>query len=193
MPDRLAVGLAAWIIQDGNYGDFSRGDPAAFALEFHAPHGLEGCDPENPPGRTLTHAGGGRYDAVGRVVHLANRWWAIDFGTLAFKAEPPPRHVELGGWARGEVEFGVDPFLYFEQLAHDPDAPALIYDWTIEKIELQTAPLVEVRPRWRERDQARLGWKEIARIDAWNDDGGSAEYLLHCARREGPARRMRDP
>ena len=36
MTDLLAVGLASWIIQDGNYGDFKRGDRKAFALEFWA-------------------------------------------------------------------------------------------------------------------------------------------------------------
>jgi len=36
MADSLVVGLSSWIIQDGNYGDFSRGERAAFALEFYA-------------------------------------------------------------------------------------------------------------------------------------------------------------
>ncbi len=31
------VGLDAWIIQDGNYGDFERGEVAEFALEFTLP------------------------------------------------------------------------------------------------------------------------------------------------------------
>jgi hypothetical protein len=92
---------------------------------------------------------------------------------------------------RGEVLIEVDPFFYFERLAHEADAPALIHDWTIEKIEMQTAPFIEVRPRRRERDPARLGWKEIAKTDAWNDDGGLAEYLLHCVRQDGPAQRTR--
>ena len=29
-----SIGLAAWIIQDGNYADFTVGDRAEFALEF---------------------------------------------------------------------------------------------------------------------------------------------------------------
>jgi hypothetical protein len=37
MTDLLVVGLSSWIIQDGNYGNFSRGADAAFALEFHGP------------------------------------------------------------------------------------------------------------------------------------------------------------
>ena len=34
--DLLTVGLASWVVQDGNYGDFARGKRAAFALEFFA-------------------------------------------------------------------------------------------------------------------------------------------------------------
>jgi hypothetical protein len=48
--------------------------------------------------------------------------------------------VRRGGWLRGNVYIGVDPYFYFEQLGHEPGAPALIYDWKIEKIEMQTAP-----------------------------------------------------
>lgn len=29
------IGLDSWIIQDGNYGDFHRGQEATFAVEFH--------------------------------------------------------------------------------------------------------------------------------------------------------------
>ncbi|HYW59089.1 MAG TPA: hypothetical protein VE909_01095, partial [Xanthobacteraceae bacterium] len=91
-------------------------------------------------------------------------------------------------WVRGEIFIGIDPFFYFERLAREPDAPALIYDWEIEKIEMQTAPFIEVRPRLRERDPARLGWTEIAETDAWKDDGGLADYVLHCRRLDGSPR-----
>ncbi|WP_141514508.1 hypothetical protein [Rhizobium sp. M10] len=35
MLNELAVGLSAWIIMDGNYGEFQKGQRAAFALEFY--------------------------------------------------------------------------------------------------------------------------------------------------------------
>lgn len=190
MPDRLVVGLAAWIIQDGNCRDFFRGDRAAFALEFYAPRGLEVVESENASDPSLTHAGSGRYEAAGRAIRLAEKWWAIGFGVLAFAERAPPL-AEPGQWVRGEIGLGVDPFFYFEWLRCDADAPPLIYDWTTEKIEMQAAPSIGVRPRWRERDPTWLRRKEVARTGAWNDDEGSAEYLLHCERYDGPARRTR--
>jgi hypothetical protein len=41
-----------------------------------------------------------------------------------------------------------------------------------------------------ERDPAQLGWKEIVETNSWGDAG---EYLLHCHRIGGSARRTRDP
>lgn len=193
MSDHLAVGLAAWIVQDGNYDDFCRGDHAAFALEFYPRRGLELLEPGEVHSRSLTPVGNGCYEAVGRVAFLADDWWAVDFGVLAFAEETPPKHARLGLWVRGDMGLGVDPFFYFGRLCRRAGAPALIYDWSIEKIEVQTAPIIEVRAGWRERDPARLGWKEVCKTDAWNDDGGSAEYLLHCKRHNDFARRALHP
>jgi hypothetical protein len=84
---------------------------------------------------------------------------------------------------RGKISIGIDPFFYFERLAHQPGAPALVYDWKIERIEVQTAPLIEVKPRVMQRDPTKPGWKEIRETSAWEDDG---EYLIHCTRIGGP-------
>ena len=191
MSDLLAVRLASWIIQDGNYGDFKRGDRAAFALEFYASTNLDEVEPETPPMPSLTSAGRALYKALGQVVHIGDDWWALDVGVLIFREEKPPQNVRLGGWMSGDIHVGIDPFFYFESLARQPSAPALIYDWEIEKIEMQTGPFVEVQPRLRKRDPTRLGWSEIDKTDAWEDDGGSADYILHCRRLDRPARRTR--
>ncbi len=87
------------------------------------------------------------------------------------------------------IAFGVDPFFYFQRLARQDGAPALIYDWTVTKIEMQTAPRRETKPKYLERDPRLLGWREIEKTDAWQDDNGSAEYLLYCRRSEAPPRR----
>jgi hypothetical protein len=188
----LAVYLPSWVIQDGNYGDFSRGDRAAFALEFHAPRPLTAFKSEGSDAPSLSHAGGEafRYAASGLVVHRAETWWAIDFGLMAFREEAPPQGIRRGDWVRGEIELSVDPFFYFENLAHEADAPALIHGWTVEKIEKNTTPIIEVEGRCLARDPARPSWTEIARTDAWGD-GAMAEYILYCKRHDRPARRTR--
>jgi hypothetical protein len=187
--DLLPIGLAAWIIQDGNYPEFARGAAAAFALEFHAASPLNRLGSGRQPG--LRHAGGAAYEAIGQVLHVGEEWWAADFGVRAFQEAKPPAGIEAGGWLGGAIQLGVDPFFYFERLSQLPDAPALIFDWQIEKIEMQTAPFMRLGKRMFVRDEAQSGWKDVAATDAWADDGGHAEYLLHCRRLSGEARRAR--
>jgi hypothetical protein len=189
--DNLAVGLSAWIIQDGNYGDFTRGQRAAFALEFEAQGEWTEIDANSNPTTSLINIGGPFYQAHGRVAHVAKDWWVMDLSVLAYKEWPAPAIVRSGAWLTCELCLVVDHFSYFERLSDQADAPALIYDWQIEKIEMQTGPWIEVSPRYWERDQNRLGWREIDRTDAWHDDEGYGEYLLHCKRLGDAPRRKR--
>jgi hypothetical protein len=190
MTDLLTIGIDAWIIQDGNYPDFARDGRAAFALEFYAAAPLIEVEPKSSLLPSLVNTEPAHYEALGRVVHVADDWWAIDVGTVLFHEEKPPINARLGNWMSGEIYVGVDPYFYFERLAHQPNAPGLIYDWKVEKIEMQTAPFVK-RERIIIRDTAQLGWNEIAQTDAWADDDGHAEYVLHCRRASGAGRRTR--
>ena len=61
---------------------------------------------------------------------------------------------------------------------------ALIYDWKVEKICEQTAPLIETKPRVLTRDPVKLGWREVNETSAWEEPLG--EYLLHCTYLNGP-------
>jgi hypothetical protein len=78
-PREISIGLSAWIIQDGNYGDFSVGQRARFALEFH-PHAMERTQRTEP---FLHHLGGGRHRARGRVVFASKEAWVLDCGVLS--------------------------------------------------------------------------------------------------------------
>ena len=179
--DSLVVALHSWIIQDGNYRNFARDTNVAFALEFYASVPLE--EVESAPAPTLVHVKDADYDVLGQVVHVAEDWWVIDAGILVFQDEKPPANARQGNWLRGKISIGIDPFFYFERLAHQPGAPALVYDWVVERIEMQTAPFIEVRPRMFERDPTKLGWRDIHETSAREDEG---EYLLHCRRIGGP-------
>jgi hypothetical protein len=172
MDGTLAVGLDSWIVQDGNYDDFKRGDEVAFALEFYALTEWKPVGPEKHP--TLINQEGARYSALAQVAYVAPGWWVIDAGVLLFRDGAPPSGLHPGSWVAGEIDIGIDPFFYFESLSSDPKAPPLIYDWKIQKIEMQAAPLIE-----------------IVATDAWQDAGGHAQYLLHCERLPAPARRTR--
>jgi hypothetical protein len=76
------------------------------------------------------------------------------------------------------MRLGVDPFHYFETLSKTGNVLPLVYSWKIRSIFAQTAPFIETVDEAREPQ--RLGYKEILRTDAWNDDGGHADYVLRC-------------
>jgi hypothetical protein len=183
MADTLVVGLHSWIIQDGNYDDFATNTNAAFALEFYASSPLEVFESNPKPVPALVRICDADYEIVGQVIHVADHWWVMDVGVLVFQEGEPPATVRQGSWLRGKISIGIDPFFYFERLAHQPGAPAQVYDWKIERIEVQTAPLIEVKPRVMARDRTKLGWKDIPETNAWEDEG---EYLIHCTRISGP-------
>jgi hypothetical protein len=188
MQSPFIIGLSSWIIQDGNYEDFRRGDQASFALEFYAPTVLSVFENsrETP---SLEHLHSSTYQIVGKIVHVRDpEWWAIDTGLLMYGMGRPPEGAGLDTWVGGEVYIGVDHFAYLQSLSRHHTAPGLIYDWSIRKIEIQTAPFVKISEREMARDPERLGWREIPQTDAWHD-GVGAEYLLYCERLNSPPRR----
>jgi hypothetical protein len=182
----LAVGLSSWIIQDGNYADFGRGK-TSFAVEFYPLEMLAiGAHPNSATSPSLRCVADNRYAISGRVLHVAKDWWALDIGFGVYGNKMPPARAVPGASVQGMIALSIDHYPYFENFCQQPGAPPLIYSWQIQRIEIQTAPWKEVRPRSFERDPSHYGWREIERTDAWNDDDGHAEYLLHCIRQPAP-------
>jgi hypothetical protein len=64
----------------------------------------------------------------------------------------------------------------------------LVYDWTIQKIELITAPYIKAEAGYMMCDPGKLGWREIEQTDA-RYHGPAAEYLLRCELMNSPPRR----
>lgn len=176
MAELLQVGLSSWIVADGNYGDFSVGDVRSFALEYYNEHELQ---PAMAP-ISHRHLGGARYDVTGRCRHLGGlsrqltpTWCVIDIGVLAYRElhslMAPPDVFS------GQIYLGVDPFFYFETLARETDAPAIIYNWRIHRIEVETAPRVLKDGMWiYDPDKRRLA-------DVQDTKGGE-DFVLHCER-----------
>lgn len=176
-----AIGISSWIIQDGNYPDFVRGQSASFAVEFYSKDGLRLAHDREASGPLgLTRISSSLHDLRARIIHATDDWWALDAGIGIFQERRPPEGAQVGSEITGRCMLGIDPFFYFEQLAHQIGAPALIYDWRIENIELNETPWVEVRPRSFERDTQRISWRSVDRTNAWSDDNQRAEYVMHC-------------
>jgi hypothetical protein len=191
MKNTFIIGLSSWIIQDGNYGDFTKGDVAAFALQFYSPtEELSVGGAEDRQIASLKHVRSCFYKVVAKVVHIQTdlEWWAIDAGILMYRDGRYPREIALGSWVSGEIYLGIDPYMYMERYSRHHTAPGLIYDWRIHKIEMDIAPWIQISERGRTRDPDRPGWREIEKTDAWHD-GPSAEYILHCELLDIPPRR----
>jgi hypothetical protein len=174
MTAQLIVGLSSWIMADGVYQDFHRGKVAAFALDFYPPDGLKQIDPADDPRPSLAHIDGPYYEVSGRCMHIdidgGQSWWAIDVGIRLFRHERPPEAVQLGSWWQGKIYLGVDTSFYMDRGSRHHEAPALIYDWKIDKIEIQS------------------GGKQGTEI-AQTNLGRTPDCLLHCTLQDGPPRR----
>lgn len=113
----------------------------------------------------------------------------MNVGILVYREEAVQfPDFPVGRRFRTQLEFGVDPYFYFERHSKNERVPPLIYSWRISSILRQTAPFIEVVAdsgpyagrKMVIRDPSKLGYQEIAKTDAWQDDGGTAEYILCC-------------
>jgi hypothetical protein len=179
LKDLLQVGFSGWITADGNYREFSVGDVRSFALEYYPE------DEMRPAAATPSyrHLGDARHEVSGRLFHLGGlvqhltpTWCVIDVGVLAYRElrslTPPPESFS------GTVYLGVDPFFYFESLALEPDAPALIYNWRIHRIEVETAPRVF-------SDGMMIYDPQKLKLVDVQDTTRGEDFILHCERLPG--------
>jgi hypothetical protein len=164
------------------------GQDIHFALEFWLPRGSE-LVPVEEQAPCTQHVSEDEYDVIGRVI-TAEPAVVIDSGLLVYTEDERPT-VELGQMVAARCHLGVDPFMYFERLGRNDAVPPMMYRWRVNRIRRQTAPLVEVSPRYFERDRTKWGWEDVQHTDAWEDDGGSADYLLDVERLRDPPLRKR--
>jgi hypothetical protein len=177
---QLSIGVDSWIIQDGNYGDFTVGDTVKFALEFSGEKLVSSAAGERSAQLLHTSV----YRVRAEVVFVHPTVWVIDFGVRAYCEAEPPKSVMVGSWVEGEIFVGIDPFFYTESLRKIPEMPNLYYKWNVEGISRNDTPwLSNANERGGitlSRDVARVQWTEVDRTSAWDDDGGRPTYVLRC-------------
>jgi hypothetical protein len=182
------VGLDPWVVQDGNYPDFVAGQRTDFALEFASRGGLTPL--EGPHEVGVRWIEGSHYEVTAQIVHDKPNAQVLDFGIRAYHfmgIEDPTHQPRTGAWVAGEINLSVDPFFYFDQLAHEEGFPALIYTWTVQEIlqgPLRTAP--DHAHADRAQDLIR-----IEKTDAWADASTLSSYLLRCRMDPAPRSRAR--
>jgi hypothetical protein len=166
----LRVGLNSWIIADGNYRDFRVDEVRSFALEYHTEQDLRPL-PKPRGNRSCELLDSCRCAVTGRTLYLTSRWAVIDVGVLAYRQlyslTPPPKRFE------GEIWLGVDPYFYFERLSMESEAPLLIFDWRIHRIEVESGPRILRNNLWV-YDPLRLERKDV------EDTREGEDFVLHC-------------
>jgi len=181
-----SLSIAAWVIQDGNYADFTRGQRAEFAVEFYAPEALASTD---RAARSAVGEGDGWYSIEATVAAVTDAAWVVDCGILMYD-ERPPDGVAVGDAVRGRVLLSVDHYFYFEVLAQQPEMPPLIYTWDLLRICRETAPYVmDESHTTYVRDETKRKLVEIEETDAWTDDEGHADYVFDCRLLDVPPKR----
>jgi len=177
-PTHWDIGLSAWIIQDG-HPDFAVGQTAEFAVEFCLPEGVASrASNEKVSANKLGEC---LYHAVAEVLIQSEQITVFDIGILVY-GDPQPNLLE-GLRVAVQLRLGVDPFYNFYSLSKTGDALPLVYSWKILSILRQTAPFIDTLADGQKiqiRDPQRLGYEEILKTDAWNDNRGHAKYVLRC-------------
>jgi hypothetical protein len=178
----IHVGVDSWIIQDGNYPDFEGQGAYRFALEFY-PLEIQ-PDEEVAPGYVQCSAGGAEHLIAARVLRATPSWWVIDIGVPMYQDAAPPPWIRTGMGISGRVSVGIDPFFYAEGLKDEPTMPDLFRSWTLRSIAIETTPWEETAMptggKLRTRREGDRSFVLVPRTDAWEDDGGSAHYVLEC-------------
>jgi hypothetical protein len=190
------IGLASWIIQDGNYPDFAKGQVAEFALQFSI---VEGEFSQAGLGDVHScHLYGSSYHVNAKVVYVDQDLWILDFGLLAYGTNPP-EGITVGMTISANILLEIDYYLYFESLSKNDNIPPLIYSWTVEQILLGTKEECGDSGRagyssWKGTKQVspvETSYIDLSNTDAWNDDHGYAEYLLLVKRMDIAGKRYR--
>lgn len=192
------IGLPAWVLLDGNYGEIVVSDRLEFALECRVVRdkllSLDGPSRR----RNSRHTGrGSSYEICGQILHAdpdpLGGATIVDFGLLAFtqgRLTADTAAPSVGDWITGIVGLSVDPFTYRDQLAGQAGMPALSYSWVIEQIDLDDTPRVEVRfgnplyvgpdeGPYLVADPARERWRPVERTLRRHD--GGRNYRLRCS------------
>ena len=131
---------------------------------------------------------GARYDLCGRVLFVLEEAWVVDVGIAVYGNRLLPPNVAAGDMVAGDAYLGIEsPAVYDD--AFFRAAPPLRYSWRIEGIRLATTPWLEVAPRSLMRDETRVGYVDVERTNAWEDDAGRGHYVLDCALLGGPTPR----
>ncbi len=176
--NEYSIGLDSWIIRDGNYEEFEAGKDYDFAVEFYSKH----IEKSEKTEIMCSHLFSGLNRIQAKVVFIGSECWIIDLGFLAYTKMENKNGFQVGDFIEMEAYLGIDPFYYFEELNAIKDIPPMIYHWRLNKILLDTTPWITKKNKRGEsgriRNLSESSSESIQQTNSWDDDDGSAAYIL---------------
>jgi hypothetical protein len=126
------------------------------------------------------------YETIAEVIVQTAQITVLDIDVLLYEhtsfLQPP---LPQGPRLAVQLSLGVDPFSCFETLNQTGKVcrSSILGKSCRSSEKLRHLWIVDIGEGGRKlqtRDAQRLGYQEILRTDAWNDDGRHADYLLRC-------------
>jgi len=133
----VPIGIAAWVIQDGNYPDLAVGQDFECALCFGGVGNLAATD-RREVSISQANPDTGSFGVVARILHNDDEICVIDCGLLAYTRDTGYDAIEHNEFVAGTIGFSVDPYDYREFWSKRLGIP-MIYRWRIERI-LESRP-----------------------------------------------------
>lgn len=185
----LHIGICSWVIEDGNYDNFATGDDVKFALQFDSEDLVAA---EENAALEAVHLSSWKYKITAKVLFVDEDCWVIDTG--AFRAYTDDARTKseakAGDIVTGNITLWIDQYDYQEFHYKNPEMPLLSYRWTVQKLQMYTAPYIKATTDdgvlVYQQDESRESFIDIIKTDASKDDERNATYLLFCTMQAGP-------
>ena len=202
LPEIFTLHINSWVIEDGNYDEFSVGQ----VLEVPLEPWIQSARVEVVPGhRGIWDHGNGHHTVAGTVVAIAggslaeSRAWTLDTGIFLCREEPPPYSFDsgtsaatwqVGDFVKAEVDLAFPQPYPCEGLCKLEGMPPTVYRWRVEAIDLDTTPRtarggIDIRypPSYRRIEYtSRETRRQLLPLTGRGYGPGwvNAGYLLHC-------------
>jgi hypothetical protein len=187
----IKLALDPWIVQDGNYSDFTVATTIQFALEFH-PRVYVVSEVKQ---KSFSHVDRNTYRVYGEITfadeNIDEEVWILDFGVSAYCQSPDLRGLVKGMYVEAEIDLGIDHYAYMEFLNKRQGIPPIIYDWEINQIEKYTASYLSKKDEYGRAlfypDESKWKSEVVSFTDCWSESREySLWYLMSCRQKSSP-------
>lgn len=198
-PYTWTIGIAQWILEDGNYNYFEVGNNYQFAVEFYLKDfEIVTGDPSFVPSVSKLDDHPNAYSVVAPLVYKDDEIYMLNLGGITAFDECPPNDsppkysaraarisaLKIGDIIQADLYLNIDHYLYFETQCFREGVPSIIYTWHIDSIEKMTAELMHdptlPYPNLMHVDSSTVQWSQTNKVLVSPGPRSYCEHMLHC-------------